>query len=314
MAVLGVSAVKGRLVAEGGGPPGEALDRALAATDPGYPLVVMIHGFRYRPGLPGRDPHRHILSLEPDRDRPRAVSWPRRLGLAAPGRAGLGFGWDAKGTIWGAAQRADRAAEALAGLISRAWSGHGRQVAIVAHSLGARVALGAVAEAPRGAVAATILMAAAAFRDEADRALAQAGDGVRFVNVTSGENRAFAALTRAALAPGRATLNAGLGRADPCWIDLAIDDDATRAGLARLGYRVPPPVRRVCHWSAYLRPGLFPLYRGLLGPGGPAAFTRLRDAQPSLTGAVYPAPPWTPQACPSSPAPAASSATSRRGC
>jgi hypothetical protein len=45
---------------------------------------------------------------------------------------------------------------------------------------------------------------------------------------------------------------------------LQLDDAASLAALRRAGYRIAPPARLVCHWSPYLRPGVFPLYRAVL--------------------------------------------------
>ena len=55
---------------------------------PGHaPLIVMIHGFRYSPAAAHCDPHRHILSLDPDPADRRVLSWPRPCAIAAPSPA-----------------------------------------------------------------------------------------------------------------------------------------------------------------------------------------------------------------------------------
>jgi hypothetical protein len=59
-------------------------------------------------------------------------------------------------------------------------------------------------------------------------------------------------------------LGAGLGERRRNWIDLGIDRAEVRAALNQLGFAVPGPARRVCHWSGYLRPGLLPFYAALL--------------------------------------------------
>jgi hypothetical protein len=83
-------------------------------------------------------------------------------------------------------------------------------------------------------------------------------------NVTSRENDLFDALLMAAM-PGRGLpLGRGLGAPGRNWIDIPIDRAATRSALAGLGFPIPTPDRRFCHWSGYLRPGLFPLYAALL--------------------------------------------------
>jgi hypothetical protein len=118
------------------------------------------------------------------------------------------------------------------------------------------------------------------------------GRTAEIVNVRSRENTVFDLLFRAAIHPHRPfarALGAGLGRAERRWLDLAIDCPQTRAHLAALGFRIPPPARAICHWSAYLRPGLFPLYRALLREGLPLA--ALREAP---TGRRVPDRPFAP--------------------
>jgi hypothetical protein len=161
---------------------------------------------------------------------------------------------------------------------------HPVPVQVVGHSLGARVALSAFPHLPAGAIGRALLLAAAETRAGAEAALATpAGRGAEIVNVCSRENTVFDLLFRAAIHPHRPlarALGAGLGRVDARWLDLRIDDAATRAHLAGRGFRIPPPGPRVCHWSAYLRPGLFPLYRALLREGLPLAALRTASAPP----------------------------------
>ena len=83
-------------------------------------------------------------------------------------------------------------------------------------------------------------------------------------------------------------LGAGLPGAGANWLDVQIDCAATRAGLTRFGYRVPAPKRRVCHWSAYLRPGLFAFYRDLIRAPEALPLARLRESLPDRT-----APRWS---------------------
>ena len=85
---------------------------------PGHaPLIVMIHGFRYSPAAAHCDPHRHILSLDPDPADRRVLSWPRALGFGAgaPDEGlGLAFGWEARGMLGQAYARAGDAGRAVA--------------------------------------------------------------------------------------------------------------------------------------------------------------------------------------------------------
>jgi hypothetical protein len=124
-------------------------------------------------------------------------------------------------------------------------------------------------------------MAGAEYRDAAARALASPGAAAcQVLNVTSLENAPFDLMFRLAVAPDRARdlpLSAGLGGLGRA-IDLVIDTAATRAALAALGHRIRPPATRVCHWSGYMRPGLFAVYRRLLDPADPGFPDALRAA------------------------------------
>lgn len=268
------------------------LDAALDRLPPGAPVIALIHGYKYAPGLEPHCPHRHILSLDPAAAA-RAISWPRHLGFgrgdAAEGLC-LSFGWNARGTIWRAHAEAARAGGALAAVLRAVRGARGAPVHLVTHSLGARVAMQAMEDLPEGAVGRALLLAAAETRASAERALATgAGRAAEIVNVRSRENTVFDLVFRAAIHPHRPrdrALGAGLGRDDRRWLDLAIDCDRTRAGLAAMGFRIPPPARAICHWSAYLRPGLFPLYRALLRGGLPLA--ALRPARTEARGGNRP--------------------------
>jgi pimeloyl-ACP methyl ester carboxylesterase len=256
---------------------------ALRSVAPGAPVIALIHGYSYAPGVPDRCPHNHILSLHP-RPGARAMSWPRHLGFGrgdAEEGLCLCFGWRADGTIWQAHAQAERAGRALARAISAVRSVHRVPVHMVGHSLGARVALAAFGDLPAGALGRAILLAGADTRATAEAALASpAGTAAEVVNILSRDNRVFDVIFRTAVHPHRPlarTLGAGLGRDDPRWLDLSLDEEGMTS-LAALGFRIAPPARAICHWSAYLRPGLFPLYRALLRDNLP--LRALRPASP----------------------------------
>jgi len=245
----------------------DALERALAATPAQAPVVICIHGYKFSPHVPQHDPHDHILALNPGTDCPKALSWPRGLGFGS-GEADEGLcialGWEARGTIWQAYAQARLAGEALARLI---WTIK-RPVHVIGHSLGARVALSALPHLSEGAVARMILLAAAEFRSTALFAMdSAAGRSAEVINVTSRENDLFDLMAELALTPDHGasrTLGSGLGQDLRGWCDLQIDDAGTRACLAQLGYTIPEADKRVCHWSPYLRDGVFDLYRTAL--------------------------------------------------
>jgi hypothetical protein len=279
MALVSVNAT------ETGWDSSEPLAPALRALPHGAAVIVMIHGYRFSPWVAGEDPHRHILSFTPQKDCWKAVSWPRHLHLDRPGAGfGIGFGWHARGPVAAVARRAFGIGRTLAELIRDIKDLRpDLQVHILAHSLGARVALAALDALPPGALRRLIVMSGAEYRGRALAALAAPGARrAEVVNVTSGENALFDALFRLAVPAPALTdwpLSAGLpGLAG--WTDLRVDCPRTLNALRALGYRTRPPATRICHWSTYLRPGVFRLYRDLCDPAGPDPLPRLAAALP----------------------------------
>ncbi len=259
MTLIKISAEQGR--------PGEAADAASAEG----PVIVMIHGFKYSPGHPQACPHDMLLSLEPRAGCERVVSWPRRLGFGRAGSAGtaVAFGWHARGTLGQAYARAGAAGLRLAAEIAALKEARPeRPVHVFAHSLGARVALSALGHLQGGAVDRMILLTAAEFRDRAAEAMeTPAGRKAEVFNVTTRENDLFDLIAERVLSPlniWRRTLGHGLAEERPNWVDVEIDHPGTSAALRDFGYPIAPPAQRICHWSVYLRPGLFPFYQALL--------------------------------------------------
>lgn len=235
----------------------------------GAPLVVMIHGYRYSPSTPSHDPHRHILALDPDQSARRALSWPRALGFgsgSAEEGLALAFGWEARGSLGTAYRRAGVAGESLAGIVSRLADAAGRPVALIGHSLGARVALQAMRHAAPGSVGRVILLAGAEFRDSAAEAVeAPAGSAAEILNITSRENDLFDFAIELWLGRARRqALGFGLERPARNWLDVQIDHDDTLEALAEMGFLVDGSPLRLSHWSPYLRRGLFDFYRTAL--------------------------------------------------
>lgn len=256
---------------------------ARAATlPPDAPIVVMVHGYRFSPSLPGACPHHDILSLAPVAGARHAVSWPRELGFSATGAEGLavGFGWEARGSLRRAYRQAAQAGQDLAAIVTLLATAARRPVAIIAHSLGARVALAALAAVAPGIIGRVVLLAAAEFRDRAESAASSpAGMLAEIVNVTSRENDlydlALEVMLRAGM--GRA-VGLGLSRPRDNWVDVQIDDADTIIGLARMGFSIGTDAHRICHWSPYLRDGVFDLYRAILCAHRPLSLAQLRQA------------------------------------
>jgi pimeloyl-ACP methyl ester carboxylesterase len=253
--------------------------QAIARLPKGKPVIVMTHGYRFSPQHPQRCPHRHILSM--DRSTCwKAVSWPRHLHLHRDG-AGLGIalGWEALGSLGTAATRAFDVGATLARLINDINALRpDLPVHLLAHSLGARVALSALSDARAGAVRHVILMSGAEYRSVALCAMASpAGRRARVVNMCSRENALFDGLFRLHVPPPVWTdraLSACVPHV-PGWTDVRIDAAHHRARLREDGIRLRAPSTPICHWSTYLRPGLFKLYRALFDPAHPDFAARL---------------------------------------
>lgn len=238
---------------------------ALDALPKAAPIVVMLHGFRYCPSSTDANPHDSILSAKPRCDSWKAISWPKHLGLHGDKGLALAYGWPARGSFWRAFGAAERAGHALGQVLSTiAQAAPGHPVHVLAHSLGARVGLIAAAAAPRGTVERMIFISPAIFHQEAARLcqhpnLAQ----TEVFSVLGRENTAFDTLLRLAYPLGGITLGRG-GPAHQNWLDIRLDCPTALEALGRLGHSIAPPRARICHWSGYLRPGVFGLYRALL--------------------------------------------------
>ncbi len=270
--------------------PDEHIRAALADLPQDAPVIVMIHGYRYSARHPRSCPHNHILSLTPSPATRNTPSWPRHLGFGA-GASGphsppeglcIAFGWEARGTLWQAYAEAARAAAGLARLVDMIRAARpATRVNVLAHSLGARVLLSALPGIPAAGIGRAVLLAAAEFQAVAQACVATpAGHTAEIINVTTRENDLFD-LAVELLLPGRGSaLGQGLGQTAPNWLEMRVDQPATLFGLASLGHRVAPPGPRICHWSGYLRAGLFPLYQVLLRDPERLALADLRVAVP----------------------------------
>ena len=142
------------------------LNRALRA-DQG-PVTIMVHGFKYHPGHPVHCPHGPIPARPTKRAYRSVVNWPARLGMHGQpgGGLGLSLGWSARGSIWAACASAQAAGHTLAALISDIRGvDPDRKINLIAHSLGARVALTAIRAGAPGAVNRAILLAAAEYAE-----------------------------------------------------------------------------------------------------------------------------------------------------
>lgn len=259
------------------------LGAKLARLPRAAPVTILVHGYKFDPARPARDPHRSLFAFDP---RPcwKIRSWPRGLGFADDrGETGLaiGFGWPAAAghlASLGATRRTgfavvyDRAADygaLLAGLIALIHRlDPGRTIDILAHSLGARVVLSALPHLTQ-APGRIVLLGAAEFDTRVHEALGalRAPAAPRIYNVTARCNDIYDAMFET-FAPRRSwsdrAIGLGLGASLPFWLDLQIDRADVTAWINERGIPLTAAQARFCHWSFYTRRGAFELYRAIL--------------------------------------------------
>ena len=285
MAYLGITASDdGLSVAGGGNDVASHLADLLPDVPAEAPIVVMIHGYRFHPGITEVDPHRLLFSHRPDRTGWKIRSWPGGLGFdehdCGSGLA-IGFAWPARERhlpsllrqrCTGFAHVYERAAlfgRHLADLITTVQRlVPGRRIDIIAHSLGARVALCSLRyleTAPQR----MILLGAAEFNSTAREHIEAGGRAgtPQVYNITARAND-FYDLMFETFAPRRRWSDraVGLGPVSdlPHWLDIQIDRTDVTAWINAQGVRLRPSEVRFCHWSFYTRAGAFDLYQAIL--------------------------------------------------
>lgn len=271
-----------------GAPHGPALAAHLATLRQGAPLVVFTHGLRHSPFGTGWNPHAGLLSPAPDPRRHwKARSFVRQAHMGAGQRFdghGIAFGWDAQGWIWPAMARARVAGMALARLMTNVRQARpDLRLAVVTHSLGARVVTEAMLRAPVPVFDRALLLTPADQRGRAVQALRAPGGRACTVVATQTRENWLCTLGFAAATGWRPTLARGPRHAR--WVDFTLDRHE--------GVTVGTWAHRTCHWSCYLRSGLWPLYRGWLTGtaqatmfAAPAADLQTRGCGPTLAQTI----------------------------
>ncbi|MEM9044306.1 MAG: hypothetical protein AAGC81_06405 [Pseudomonadota bacterium] len=275
------------------------LDRALERLAPEDPVCILIHGYRFtwRADTPCLDPHLRLFGAGQSRCgqlRPVRGDWAGWLGFSEePDRDGLciAFGWEARSTKSGGRSRtfakiyrdAAKAAGALGILAAHiAARRPGLSIDMLAHSLGARVALNCLSQRPLDQYGRVILMGAAEFVSEAEAALA-APHQAEIYHMLSRANDPFDGLF-GLLAPTQLAMHQvslgirGLGRAHARWIDLQLDLPALGDWLEMRGHRLTRE-ERVSHWHFYADAGAMGFYRAILRHRPPHAIRNLRAAR-----------------------------------
>ena len=272
--------------------PDGALSNGARSVPADRPVVILLHGYKYAPGSGMNCPHESLYAKASGHPAIRSRDWPERLNVGTGEMSAIGFGWPARGSVWAAWRAADVAGRALARLVSdlKAAAPH-RDIHIVAHSMGARVAMAALRDTDRAAVRRVILLNGADFTSHVETALQQQAQTVSLFNVTSRENAVFDALVELCLPThwwdGRAV---GRGIDGPRAVTVRLDQHRHLTALRQFGFDVPAPTKRICHWSTYLRPGTGALYRAILAGSldFSALQTALSTASPQVRSARVP--------------------------
>ncbi|MEM7496880.1 MAG: hypothetical protein AAF371_02665 [Pseudomonadota bacterium] len=294
----------------------EALDAALGTLAPAGRVTILVHGYRFtwRPHRDGSAPHcpqtRLYAGNPPSgsaRLWPCEANWLAGLGLShrgptrPDGPAGrgtvpsltIGFCWDARrnglatllttgrndfAVVYDAAALAGRALAAV--LAHIAMRRPDAMPDVLAHSLGARVALGALRAQPQLALGRLVLLGAAEYAGIALEALTTqtaAGGTANVYHVFSRANDIFDGIF-GLLAPrpslpgdrplGLAGLGFGAGRASGAlaerWIDLELDGGAAARAFAARGLACERAHETVSHWHFYTDPGAMAAWRAIL--------------------------------------------------
>jgi len=286
MAVLSLTFARGVLccVAAPGVPAARVLINQIRRLPPAVPIVVLIHGFTPPSTRRALSAHQTIFAPCSRHTAPHLRSWPEALGFSPDTVTDglcIGFSWPselpgdppraglaARGGFARVYDRAGEAGFALADLIDQVHDHDpARQIDLVGHSLGARVALAALRKTS-GKPGQILLLGGAEYLSVARAGLVvSAARAAQVYNITSRENRLYDLLLQRFGPPEHRPsppLGQGMEDAVPGWIDIPLEHPGVRAACARRGILLSRPRWRISHRHFYLRPELFALYSNLL--------------------------------------------------
>lgn len=254
----------------------DRLRKTLQKTPSTTPIILFVHGYRYSPLIKETDPQSSLYAQGAGRACWKVKSWPHHLGLFdsdRPYAIGLAYGWDAapryKLPIFNLRDiymRAYEEAQHLATVLHLIKQiNPTRKIDFFAHSMGARVVLQAIHMAPDSNLGRVILLGGTEYSDTAYEVLkTPAAQSAEFYNITARQNILYDVLF-AYLGPwvgnGEKLLGAGLQSAPSNWIDIRLDCPQTMERLQHIGVNLAKPDLGFCHWTFYIRDGVFDLYR-----------------------------------------------------
>lgn len=244
------------------------------------PIAILIHGYKYDPAAPNRNPHQHIFSASPKAHK-RVRSWPKGLGFSSDTTQDglcIGFAWSAynpsintlishrKNSFLHSYDQAAYVATILAQLlVDIEQIAPNRKIDLVSHSLGARVTLLGIDQANSSNIGKVILMGAAEYKSVAQSSAMNSD--AEFYNLTSRENDIFDFLfetfAKSSNKNDRALGN-GLDQALSNWVDIQIDRKEVIQYFISRGIVITDQPKRLCHWSFYTRSGMMDLYHNIL--------------------------------------------------
>lgn len=282
MAYFGITATEAGPVAAGGGGIEAGLRHGLGRAREAAPIVVLVHGYKFDAARGDADPHRSLYAFRPLAESGRIRSWPAGLGFSDDGgESGLciGYAWPSRppplresliGRCSGfrsVYERAGRYGARLAEVLTLLQRlAPERPVDVLAHSLGARVALAALPHLtePPGRL---VLLGAAEFGERARAFLAGAPRTPEVYNIVQRSNDIYDTLF-ALFAPrsgrGDRPVGQGLGSPHPGWLDLELDRPDLTQWINAQGIPLAPSPRGPCHWSFYTRAGALAVYEAIL--------------------------------------------------